>query len=115
MDLAYERGTITAVELTTALPGSPSNSTVRTLLRILENKGQLTHVAVEGKFLYRPTTEKPKAGKVALSHVTSTFFSGSVVDAIQTLLEDRVNMLSSAQLADLEQMIVRARETVAAS
>jgi predicted transcriptional regulator len=109
MDLAYERGTVTAAELTEVLPGKPTNSTVRTLLRILESKGQLLHVKVSGKFFYKPTTEKPTAARIALSHVTSTYFSGSVVNAIETLLEEGAQKLSETQLDDLERLIARAR------
>ena len=39
MEAVFRRGRVTAAELEDALPGRPSNSTVRTLLRILEGPG----------------------------------------------------------------------------
>ncbi|HWA83459.1 MAG TPA: BlaI/MecI/CopY family transcriptional regulator, partial [Fimbriimonadaceae bacterium] len=44
MELVYQRERLTAAEAMELLPGSPSNSTVRTFLRILEEKGKLRHV-----------------------------------------------------------------------
>lgn len=54
MDLAYERGTITATDLETALPGGISNSAIRSYLRALEAKGFLTHEEEGVRFIYRP-------------------------------------------------------------
>ena len=66
MELVYEREHVTANDLVDLLPGEPSNSTVRTLLRILETKGQLFHVELEGKFVYSATTPRPSAARTAL-------------------------------------------------
>ena len=38
MDLLYELGRATAADVMKALPGEPSDSTVRTQLRVLESK-----------------------------------------------------------------------------
>ncbi|MEQ1853432.1 MAG: BlaI/MecI/CopY family transcriptional regulator, partial [Chthoniobacteraceae bacterium] len=43
MDIIYTRGEATAAEVSEDLPDDPSYSTVRTLLRILEEKGHLKH------------------------------------------------------------------------
>jgi predicted transcriptional regulator len=110
MDLAYQRERITANDLTTELPGEPSNSTVRTLLRILEEKGQLTHVVEDGKFVYSPVKPRQVAAKSALSNVVETFFRGSVRNVVATLLDDRQEKLSDEDLTALQEMIDRARK-----
>jgi len=43
MDILYQLGRATAAELMKALPGEPSDSTVRTQLRVLETKGHVRH------------------------------------------------------------------------
>ncbi|HLK13384.1 MAG TPA: BlaI/MecI/CopY family transcriptional regulator [Fimbriimonadaceae bacterium] len=110
MELVYEREHVTANDLVDLLPGEPSNSTVRTLLRILETKGQLFHVELEGKFVYSATTPRPSAARTALSGVVKTFFRGSVSDVMATLISEEGASLSDEELSELEQMIRRAKE-----
>ncbi len=43
MDILYRRGRATATEVMDELPGNPHYSTVRTQLRVLEEKGHVTH------------------------------------------------------------------------
>ena len=43
MDILYQLGRATAADLMKALPGEPSDSTVRTQLRVLEHKGHVRH------------------------------------------------------------------------
>src|SRR5262245_1863718 len=43
MDILYRRGKATAAEVRDELPGEPSDSTVRTQLRVLEDKGHVSH------------------------------------------------------------------------
>src|SRR5579871_3138572 len=85
MELVYLRGKVTAAEVTEALPGSPSNSTVRTLLRILEDKSQLKHEEVAGKYVYSACAPRQTAAKGALRSVLETFFHGSVSDVVAAL------------------------------
>jgi predicted transcriptional regulator len=110
MELVYQREQLTAVEATELLPGQPSNSTVRTLLRILEEKGQLRHVEEEGKYVYRPVHPKQAAARSALEGVVQTFFKGSVSDVVATLLSEESGKLSDDELSRLQSMIDKARE-----
>ena len=111
MELAYQRERITAAELEMALPGSPSNSTVRTLLRILEKKGQLKHVEEEGRFVYLPARAKPAAARTALESVLRTFFHGSVEQAFATLLTSKEARLTKEELDRLAALIAHAKES----
>ena len=110
MEIAYQKERTTASELEGLLPGSPSNSTVRTLLRILEKKGQLKHVEEEGRFVYSPARPRPAAARTALDNVLRTFFHGSVEQAFATLLSSKEAQLTEGELDRLAAMVTKARE-----
>lgn len=88
MDLIYQAGQATAAEVRAGLPEAPSDSAVRTLLRLLEEKGHLTHVEEGQRYVYRPTTPKVDAGRSALRHLADTFFGGSVARVAAALLAE---------------------------
>jgi len=110
MEILYQRERATANELMVLLPGSPSNSTVRTLLRILEEKKQVKKTEEDGKYIYFAAYPRDKAAKSALSGVVDTFFRGSVTDVVATLLDDKKNRLSGDELDQLQAMIDKAKE-----
>ena len=110
MELLYQGEPATANDLMALLPGEPSNSTVRTLLRILEEKGQVTKAEVDGKYIYSPARAKKAAAKTALNRVLDTFYQGSVRDVVATLLDEEKNRLSDEDLDQLQKMIDKARE-----
>ena len=110
MDILYRDGELTASEVVERLPGAPSNSTVRTILRILEEKGHVKHEQQGMRYLYKPTVNRDKARRSALNHLLSTFFDGSPEAVVSTLLDERSARLSDEQLASLAQLIDRARK-----
>jgi predicted transcriptional regulator len=110
MELVYQREQLCAAEAAELLSGAPSNSTVRTLLRILEEKGHLRHEARDGKYVYLPVRPRQSAARQALDGVIRTFFQGSVSDVVATLLADESARLSATELDQLQEMIDRARE-----
>jgi BlaI family penicillinase repressor len=110
MDILYRDGELTASEVVDRLPGNPSNSTVRTILRILEGKGHVKHEQQGMRYLYKPTVNLEKARRSALNHLLSTFFDDSPAAVVSTLLDERSLDLSDEQLKTLAQMIERARK-----
>nr|CAA9225592.1 hypothetical protein AVDCRST_MAG63-851 [uncultured Armatimonadetes bacterium] len=110
MEVAYQRGQVTAADLIAALPDAPSNSAVRTHLRILETKGHLSHREEDGRYVYAPTRPRHSAARSALAQVLHTFFDGSVERAVATLLSEKEAELSDEELERLGQMIEQARE-----
>src|ERR671913_600463 len=78
MDILFRRGRATAEEVMRELPGSPSYSTVRTQLRVLEEKGHVHHEEEGRRYVYTPVVARSAARKSALRHVVDTFFDGSV-------------------------------------
>lgn len=110
MDLIYQAGRATAAEVRAGLPEAPSDSAVRTLLRLLEEKGHLTHEEEGQKYVYRPTTPRRDAGRSALRHLVDTFFGGSVERVVAALLDESGRELDPAARDRLAARIQAARE-----
>jgi BlaI family transcriptional regulator, penicillinase repressor len=99
MDVVWRLGEATADQVREALPGSPHDSTVRTLMRVLETKGYLAH-EIRGKaYVYRAIVGRRKAQRLALKSVLGRFFAGSAQDLVLRLIEDE--HLSPGQLDEL--------------
>src|SRR6266850_4850120 len=77
MDILFRRGRATAAEVMADLPGNSSYSTVRTQLRVLEEKGHVRHEEEGLRYVYVPAMARQAARKSALRHVIDTFFDGS--------------------------------------
>ncbi len=87
MDIVHEAGAATAARIRERMAEPPTYSAVRSVLRILVNKG---HLAIEqdgARYLYSPTVPAARARRSAMRHVVRTFFGGSVEGAVATLLE----------------------------
>jgi predicted transcriptional regulator len=110
MDILYRDGALTASELVERLPGNPSNSTVRTLLRILEGKGHVRHEQEGMHYVYRPTVTRDRARRTALKHLVTTFFDGEPETVVSTLLDEKSLNLSNEQLDSMAEIIDRARK-----
>lgn len=96
MAVLWERGRATADEVRRDLPGTPHDSTVRTLLRVLLRKGFVVREAEGKAHTYRPAVERTKAQQSALRSVLARFFGGSAEDLVLRLIEDE--QLSPEQL-----------------
>ena len=110
LDILYRRGRATAAEVMQDLPGSPSYSTVRTQLRILEGKGHVRHEEDGVRFIYMPAVARHAARKSALRHLVETFFDGSPEKAVAALLGTDAAKLSEEQLERIAEMIEKARK-----
>lgn len=110
MEMVFEAGEVTAAGVCDRLNQELSNSAVRTFLRILELKGQLTHREQGGRFFYRPVESPVRARRQALQQVLKTFFGGSLVNAAQMLVEGGAERLSDGEIDRLEALIRSARE-----
>ena len=110
MDVLFRLGEATGAEVLEGLPDPPSYSAVRAQLRILEDKGQVTHTQDGPRYVYRPTVAPEKARRSALRHVLTTFFDGSAERAVAALLDDADTDLSDAELDRLASLIEHARQ-----
>jgi predicted transcriptional regulator len=109
MDALYQAGRATAAEVRAAIPDPPSYSAVRTMLRILEEKGHVRHNLDGPRYVYIPTIARDKAKRSALKHVVNTFFDGSASQVMAALFELSPRELSEADLARLKALIDTAR------
>ena len=105
MDILYESGGATAVQIRERMADPPTDSAVRSILRILIDKGHLTRELDGPRYVYSPTTPAPRASRTAMRHVLSTFFGGSVEGAVATLLNIHEGDLTSAQRKRIKAMI----------
>jgi len=111
IDILYRRGRATAAEVMEDLPGDSTYSTVRTQLRVLEEKGHIRHEQDGPRYVYLPTVGRDRAKKTALRHVLQTFFNGSAEQALSALLDESDSRLSDRELDRLAELIDRARRT----
>ena len=110
MDVLFRLGEATAADVLEGLPDPPSYSAVRALLRILEEKGQISHTQDGPRYVYRPTVAPEKASRSALRHVLRTFFDDSAEQAVAALLDEAGGDLSDAELDRLASLIDQARQ-----
>jgi predicted transcriptional regulator len=87
MEVVYRRGRATVSDVLSDLPDPPSYSSVRAMLRYLEDKGHLQHEEDGPRYVYLPTAPKQEVRKSALGHVVRTFFDGSVSSVVAALIE----------------------------
>ena len=110
MDVVYRLKKATVQEVLDQLPDPPSYSAVRALMRLLEEKGHLTHVADGNRYVYSPTQPKEKASKTALKHLLDTFFDNSVETAVAALLDVKSKEMSDEEFKRLRKLIDKARK-----
>ncbi|MEO8451164.1 MAG: BlaI/MecI/CopY family transcriptional regulator [Gemmatimonadota bacterium] len=110
MDIVYRLGRATANEVQAELPDPPSYSTVRALLRVLEDKGHLEHEADGPRYVFLPTVPREQARVGALEQVITTFFNGSASQAMAALLDESDRSLSKPELDRLAKLIADARK-----
>ena len=110
MDILYRRGRATAAEVMADLSGEPNYSTVRTQLRVLEEKGHVRHEEHGLRYVYMPAVPRHAARKSALRHLVDTFFDGSAEKAVAALLGGDGRRFSEAELERMAQLIARARK-----
>lgn len=108
MDIIYARGQASAADVVAALPDPPSYSAVRALLRILEQKGHLRHLADGPRYVFLPTVSRDRARRSALRGLVRTFFDGSPAQAAAALIDEAE--MSTDDFARLADMIEKARK-----
>ena len=109
MDIIYASQEASARDVLDSLPDPPSYSSVRALLRILEEKGHLKHRADGPRYVYRPTRPRGAAARSALRRVLNTFFEGSAARAVAALLDASDAELTDDELTRLARLIDDAR------
>ncbi|MEZ5994431.1 MAG: BlaI/MecI/CopY family transcriptional regulator [Hyphomonadaceae bacterium] len=101
MDALHALGESDVEGVRTRLADAPGYDSVRTILRILTEKGQVKRKRAGRKDIYRPAQPRAAALKNAWSNLVQTFFGGSYEDAAATLLRASDPQVSERKLAAL--------------
>lgn len=110
LEAVYRRGSASVNDVIAELNDPPGYSAVRAFLRILEQKGHLTHTQEGAKYIYHPTTPRPPVAREALHKLMETFFGGRPEQVVSALLTDEERKLSDEDLERLSAMIAEARQ-----
>jgi BlaI family penicillinase repressor len=109
LDVLHRRGPSTAAEIRAELDDPPTYSAVRALLRVLEEKGGVTHAARGRAYVYRVVASPAAARRDALRHVVKTFFGGAPEEAAAALLDLSGGEIDAATRRRLHRRIAAAR------
>ena len=110
MDVLFQQGQATAAQVRDALPDPPSNSAVRGMLRLLEEKGFVSHEWDGPRHTYRPTADPAQVQKSAARHLLQTFFNNSMESAVAAMLGAADRTLTGDELDRLSHLIEQARK-----
>jgi|GEM_PF-1090414 len=106
VDALYAQQEATAAQVQAALPGDPSYSTVRALLKKLLDKGHVQYRQDGPRYVYSAVVAKSDASKGAIRRLLDIFFNGNAVAAVANLLGDS-RKLSDDDLQELEDLVQR--------
>jgi predicted transcriptional regulator len=110
MDVLYRLGRATAGEIRRELAETPSDSTVRTQLRVLEQKGHVRHEEHGLRYVYSPVVSRQAARRSALKHLVDTFFGGSPANVVTALLGSDAAGVSDEELDRIADLIAATRK-----
>lgn len=110
MDILHRRGEATVTEIMEDLPDPPTYSAVRSVLRILGDRGQVKHKEDGPRYVYYPAVATEMARTDVLAHVVRTYFGGSPEQALTALLGMSDVEVSDEVLDRLRKTIHRARQ-----
>ena len=107
MQLVWTRGSITAEQAREDLARPLKESTVRTVLRRLEDKGYVTHT-VEGRtYHFAPAEARGAVAAKAVKRIVDWFCNGSVEEVLIGMVDNAV--LDPQQLQLLSDKITKAK------
>ena len=108
MQLVWDGGDVTADAIRTRLDRKPKESTVRTVLRRLEDKGYVTHTVSGRTFVFRAAVSRGDVAARAVKHIVDWFCNGSLDEVLVGMADAR--MLDSRTLEVLARRIANAKE-----
>ena len=108
LSIVWRKGSVTAEQVREALDRPLTDSTVRTMLRRLEEKGYIVHSLEDRAYVYRPAESRQRVAGRATKRIVDWLCEGSV----ETLLVGMVdsNILDRAELQRLAERIAAVRE-----
>jgi predicted transcriptional regulator len=107
MQLVWQRGSLTAEQAREALARPLKESTVRTVLRRLEDKGYVTHTVAGRTYHFVPAEARGAVAAKAVQRIVDWFCNGSVEEVLIGMVDNAV--LNPQQLQLLSDKIAKAR------
>jgi BlaI family transcriptional regulator, penicillinase repressor len=108
MQFLWQRGSMTAEEVREQIERPLKDSTIRTVLRRLEEKGYLTHSVENRTFIYQPTEARQVVAGRAVKRIVDWFCDGSVEDLLVGMVDSQV--LGRKELQRLAERIAAAKK-----
>lgn len=105
--LVWRFGSVTAEKVRGELDRPLKESTVRTVLRRLEEKGHLTHIVDGRTFVFRAAEPRGRAAAKAVKRIADWFCEGSVEEVLAGLVDAK--MLDRADLTRLAEKIAQSK------
>ena len=109
MEVLYRNREATVSDVLDAMSDPPSYSSIRALMRILEDKGHLKHRQEGVRYIYSPTKARRHAARAATDRVLKTFFNGDVCRCVEAMLDIAGNGLSRQQAEEIRLVIDQAQ------
>jgi len=112
MKILWRRGDSAVTDLVAALPDDEplAYNSVLTTVRILEQKGYVTHRQEGRAFVYSPCVAEDEASRSEVRNVLSRFFGNSREQLVLSLLGDEE--ISAAELQHLKDAIRKAEPDI---
>jgi BlaI family penicillinase repressor len=107
--IVWKTGEITAEQVREALDRPLKDSTIRTVLRRLEEKGYLAHTVDNRTFLYRPAESQQRVAGRAVKRIVDWFCDGSVEALLVGMVDSKV--LDRGELQRLADRIAIAQKS----
>lgn len=108
LGIVWRAAQATADQVREALARPLKDSTIRTVLRRLEEKGYLQHSVDNRTFVYRPAESPQRVAGRAVQRILDWFCSGSVEDLLVGMVDSKV--VSRAELERLARRIAAAKK-----
>ena len=108
LGIVWRLGKATAEQVREEVDRPLKDSTIRTVLRRLEEKGYLAHSVDNRTFIYRSAESPQKVAARAVQRIVDWFCEGSVEELLVGLVDSKV--LSRAELERLTRRIAAAKK-----
>jgi predicted transcriptional regulator len=103
MAILWERGPSTVAEVRARLSDDLAHNTVQTVLRVLEEKGYVSHTEEGKAHRFRARVKQEVAGATAAARMVEKMFGGSTERLLTHLVTER--SVTAAELKRLRQLL----------
>jgi len=109
MDVLYEMGEASAEEIRTHMASPPSNSAVRTTLKIMEERSLVVKKEKNLRYVYSPAGTREETQQSAIERLLRLFFNNSAEQAVIALLGAAHEGMTAEQLDRVRDLIESAK------